>query len=161
VAPRNINRSSKRHETLEKGRGKTTPNVARKIIQQSVVLPARAERLFDMYLDPVAHDKIPGGPVMISAEANSEFRAFEGMVVGRTIAVVPKKKHIFQLWRGSDWKPEDGYSILVITFPPEKEGGRVELNHLKVPDCDFDDVNKGWVDYYSKPWKAYLDKEMK
>ncbi len=131
----------------------------KKIIQQSVVLPAPAGVLFDMYLDPVAHGAIAGGPVVISAAAGSEFRAFDGMVTGRTIAVVPKS-HIVQLWRGKHWMPEDRDSILVLTFLPEGENGRIELTHLNVAESDFDNVNKGWMDYYWKPWRAYLEKRL-
>jgi len=132
----------------------------KKIIQQSVVLPASADRLFDMYLDPAAHGAIAGGPVTIGPVAGSEFRAFDGMITGTTIAVVPKKL-IVQLWRGKDWKPEDRDSILVLSFLPDGESGKIELTHLSVPESDFDDVNKGWVEYYWKPWKAYLEKGLK
>ncbi len=131
-----------------------------KIIQQSVVLPAPPERLFDMYLDPEVHGAIAGGAVTISAAAGSEFRAFDGMISGRTIAVVPKK-YILQLWRGQDWQAEDGDSILMLSFLPEGEGGKIELTHLNVPERYFDDVNKGWMEYYWKPWKAYLEKGLK
>lgn len=131
-----------------------------KIIQQSVVLPATAERLFDMYLDPVIHGAIAGGTVIISPREGSEFRAFDGMITGSTIAVVPKR-HIVQLWRGSQWKPGDRDSVLVLTFLPDGANGKIELTHLYVPESDFDNVNKGWMDYYWEPWRAYLEKELK
>jgi activator of HSP90 ATPase len=131
-----------------------------KIIKQSVTLPASPDRLFDMYLDPVIHGTIAGGPVRISHTVGSEFLAFDGMISGKTIAVVPKK-HIVQLWRGKHWKPEDGDSILVLRFLPDGKNGKIELTHLDVPESDFDNVNKGWLDYYWKPWRAYLEREMK
>jgi activator of HSP90 ATPase len=132
----------------------------KKIIHHRVALPAAGERLFDMYLDPVIHGAIIGGAVTISPKEGSEFRAFDGGILGRTIAVVPKK-HIVQLWRGSEWKPEDPDSILVLTFLPDGANGKIELTHLDVPEYDFDDVNKGWLDSYWKPWRAYLEKELK
>jgi predicted small metal-binding protein len=131
-----------------------------KIIKQSVTLPASADRLFDMYLDPVIHGVITGEPVKISPTVGSEFRAFDGMLYGRTIAVVPKK-YIVQLWRGNNWKPEDRDSILVLAFVPDGRNGKIELTHLDVPEYDFDNVNKGWLDSYWKPWRAYLEKELK
>jgi predicted small metal-binding protein/activator of HSP90 ATPase len=131
-----------------------------RIIRQSVTLPVSSDRLFDMYLDPVIHGLIAGGPVKISPTVGSEFLAFDGMISGKTIAVVPKK-HIVQVWRGKNWKPEDRDSILVLTFLPAGVNGKIELTHLDVPESDFDNVNKGWLDYYWKPWKAYLEKELK
>ena len=132
----------------------------KKIIQQTVSLSARAERLFDMYLDPVIHGAIAGGSVTISPKEGSKFSAFDGMVYGKTIAVVPKK-HIVQLWRGNQWKPEDRDSILVLSFLPNGEFGTIELTQLYVPESDFDNVNKGWQEYYWTPWKDYLEKEQK
>lgn len=128
----------------------------KQIIQQSVVLPAPAEVLFDMYLDPLLHGAIVGGPVKISRVPGSEFEAFDGMITGRTIAVVPKKL-IVQLWRGKQWKPEDRDSILVLTFLPDSVNGKIELTHLDVPEKEIGDVNKGWLDYYWKNWRAYLE----
>jgi hypothetical protein len=84
-----------------------------------------------MYLDPVIHGVITGEPVKIS------------------------------LWRGNNWKPEDRDSILVLAFVPDGRNGKIELTHLDVPEYDFDNVNKGWLDSYWKPWKAYLEKELK
>ncbi len=132
----------------------------KKIIHHRVAMPAAAERLFDMYLDPVIHGTITGGAVTISSVEGSVFSAFDGMITGRTIAVVPKK-HIVQLWRGSQWKPGDPDSILVLTFLPDGAAGKIELTQLDVPESDFDNVNKGWLDYYWRPWRAYLEKELK
>ena len=140
--------------------GKQALERSGKIIKQSVTLPASPDRLFDMYLDPAIHGAIAGGKVNISSTSGSEFRAFDGMISGKTIAVVPKK-HIVQLWRGKQWKPEDRDSLLILTFLPDGLNGKIELTHLDVPESDFDNVNKGWLDYYWKPWKAYLEKELK
>jgi len=32
---------------------------------------------------------------------------------------------------------------------------------VNVAEGDFDDVNKGWLKYYWKPWREYLKKEKK
>jgi activator of HSP90 ATPase len=132
----------------------------KKIIHHRVSLPAPADTLFDMYLDPLLHGAIAGGPITISPTVGSEFRAFDGMVYGKTIAVVPKKT-LVQLWRSKDWKPEDRDSILILTFLPSGRNGTIELTHLDVPAKDFDNVNRGWLNYYWKPWRAYLEKLMK
>jgi activator of HSP90 ATPase len=129
-----------------------------KTIQQTVTLPAPAEKLFDMYLSPKLHAEITGGPVTISRIAGTKFRAFGGMISGKTLQVVPKRL-IIQSWRGKDWKPEDLDSTLIISFLPDKEGGRIELIHVNVPEYDYEDVNKGWENYYWKPWREYLRKK--
>jgi activator of HSP90 ATPase len=131
-----------------------------KTIYQTVTLPASAEKLFDMYLDPELHSAFTGAPVTISPTPGSEFRAFDNMLTGKILYVVPKRV-IVQTWRGKDWKPEDIDSILVLTFLPGGTSGRIELTHVNVPDHDYEDVNQGWEKYYWKPWREYLEKEMR
>lgn len=58
-------------------------------IQQSIALPATADRLFDMYLDPASHEAITGAPVTISPEPGSEFRAFNGSLSGKMLYTAP------------------------------------------------------------------------
>jgi len=132
----------------------------KKIIQQTVSLLARADRLFAMYLDPAIHEAITGDKVTISAKEGSVFRAFDGMVYGKTIAVA-HATYIVQLWRGSTWKAEDPDSVLVLNFLLNGEFGTIELTQVNVPEKDFDNVHEGWQEYYWTPWKDYLEKEQK
>ena len=128
-----------------------------KTIHQSATLPASAEILYDMYLDPAAHEAITGYPVTISHEPGSAFRAFDDMLSGKTLHTIPKRV-IVQSWRGNHWKPEDIDSTLILTFWPEGDSGRIELVHVNVADHDYEEVNKGWEKYYWKPWREYLEK---
>jgi activator of HSP90 ATPase len=97
-----------------------------KTIQQSVTLPAPAERLFAMYLDAKIHQAFTGAPVTISSEPGSEFRAFDNMLAGRMLYTIPKRM-IVQSWRAKHWQPEDVDSILILTFWPQGDAGRIEL----------------------------------
>lgn len=127
-----------------------------KIIRHIVTLPAASDELFDMYMDPKTHAAITGKPVIVDLKAGSEFKAFDGMIYGKTLAAVPKSI-IVQSWRGADWKAGDRDSTLILTFLPAGNEGKIELVHLDVPDREFDDVNRGWQEYYWKPWRKYLD----
>jgi len=127
----------------------------RNVIRQTVVLPASAETLFDMYLDPAAHQAITGAPVDIGDERGSEFKAFDGALTG-TILEVLKPRLIIQSWRSKVFKAEDSDSTLILSFTPESDEGRIDLIHLDVPDHDYDGVTQGWEKYYWAPWRAYL-----
>ncbi len=129
-----------------------------KIIQQSVTLPAPPDKLFEMYLSPRKHAAIAGGPVSISSKEGSRFRAFDGMISGKTLHVVPKHM-VVQSWRGSHWKEEDIDSTLILTFWPNGDQGRIELVHVNVADSDYEGVKEGWEKYYWKPWRELLEKE--
>ena len=128
-----------------------------KTICQSVTLPASAEKLFDMYMNPTIQGAFTGGAVTINAKRGSKFQAFDGMIFGKTLEVVPKHM-IVQSWRGKHWKTKDLDSILILTFWPQGKEGRIELIHVNVADHDYEGVKEGWEKYYWKPWREYLEK---
>ena len=128
----------------------------RNVIRQSVVLPASAEALFEMYLDPSAHEAITGARVVIGDEPGAKFQAFDGALTG-TILKVERPRLIVQSWRSTEFKPENPDSTLILYFSPEGDKGRIDLIHLDVPDHDYDGVTQGWEKYYWAPWRKYLD----
>ena len=130
----------------------------RRIIQQSVVLPASAEQLYEMYLDPIAHAAITGRHVTIRAEEGAEFSAFDGQLSGVILALA-RPRLIVQSWRSFLFRDDDPDSMLILSFAPETpddKESRIVLVHLDVPEHDYADVTKGWHKYYWSPWLAYL-----
>lgn len=126
-----------------------------KTIQQSVRLPATPDDLYDSYLDAKQHAAITGGKVTISAREGGKFTAFDGMLRGRNLLIVPKRL-IVQAWRSAQWKDSDLDSILILEFSRVSGGGRIELTHVNVPRHDHHGVTEGWKKYYWKPWRKYL-----
>ena len=127
----------------------------RSIIHQTVVLPASAESLFEMYLDPAAHGAWSGGDVRISGEAGAEFEAFGGALSGQILEVV-RPRLVVQSWRSTAFHKENLDSTLILNFTPEGNEGRIDLVHLDVPSHDYDQVVEGWQKYYWEPWREYL-----
>jgi uncharacterized protein YndB with AHSA1/START domain len=124
-------------------------------IQIAATLPASPDKLFDMYLDPVEHAAFTGSPVTISAQPGASFSAFNNVLSGTILQVVPKRL-IVQSWRSPHWGPTDIDSTLILTFLPDKDGGRIELTQVNVVDGDFAGVSHGWEKFYWIPWRAYL-----
>jgi len=127
----------------------------RSVITQSVVLPATPDTLFDSYLDPSQHAAFTGHPVAIAAETGAEFRAFDGQLSGRILAVV-RPNLIVQSWRSVNFLPEDEDSTLILEFLPVTDGTRVELVQVGVPRQDYNGVSEGWQQHYWEPWKTWL-----
>ncbi len=128
----------------------------RSIITDSVVLPASAEELFAMYLDPDQHSAFTGKPVTIGAGQGAPFEAFDGMLTGKILHVV-QSRLIVQSWRSALFHDENPDSTLILTFTSEQEEGRIDLVHLDVPEHDYDDVVAGWKKHYWDPWCKYLE----
>jgi hypothetical protein len=61
-----------------------------------------------------------------------------------------------QTWRSANWGASAIDSVLVLSFWPQVDGGRVELVHVNVADDDFAGVSHGWEKYYWTPWRTYL-----
>ena len=128
-------------------------------IQLAASLPAPADRLFDMYLDPAAHSAITGYPVSIGPESGAQFHAFNKQISGHILAVV-RARLIVQSWRSVKFHDHDPDSTLILMFTPEPSDprqGRIDLVHLDVPDHDYQDVTEGWHKHYWTPWRTYLD----
>ena len=127
----------------------------RKVIHQTVLLPAKAENLFNMYMDPLVHEAITGSKVTISDQQGSEFEAFNGMLSGHMLTIV-KPSLIIQSWRSRHFNDSDPDSTLILSFTPEKDNGRIDLVHLDVPEQDYHQVVEGWKKFYWIPWRKYL-----
>jgi uncharacterized protein YndB with AHSA1/START domain len=124
-------------------------------VTQAVHLPAPPARLYRMYLDAKLHAAFTGAPVTIAARAGATFKAFGGALSGTILHLVPNRL-IVQSWRSTHFGKRDLDSTLILSFWPEKRGGRIELTHVNVADRDFAGVSEGWTKYYWQPWKSYL-----
>jgi activator of HSP90 ATPase len=127
----------------------------RTLIKQSIVLPASAETLYAMYLDPARHAEITGAPVIISPESGSPFRAFGGRLSGTMLSVIPPRL-VVQSWRSVHFNQDDPDSTLILAFDPEGNNGRIDLVHIDVPEHDYQGVTQGWQTHYWEPWRRYL-----
>lgn len=129
-----------------------------KTIEQSVHFSISAKELYDLYLDPKRHAAVTGGAVKISSKAGSNFSAFDGMLAGTTLSVVPGRL-IVQRWRSTGWKETDIDSVLVLKFVQDGKRGRIDLAHVNVPAYDHAGVTEGWEKYYWRPLREYLKKK--
>ena len=127
-----------------------------RIVRQSVVLAASPQKLYAMYLSPKAHGAITGGKVQIGARPGSRFSAFGGALSGRVLQTVPGRL-IVQSWRAKPFHKADHDSTLILRFlPAGRNRGRIDLVHVNVPAHDYWGVEKGWQNFYWKPWRKYL-----
>lgn len=130
----------------------------RSIIHQSVVLPAPASLLFDMYMDASQHAAFTGRAVTIGEQSGATFRAFDDMLSG-TILQVIRPRLIVQSWRSLNFGDDDPDSTLILSFEEQGEQGRIDLVHLDVPEGDYEGVTEGWEKFYWRPWREYLESQ--
>ena len=126
------------------------------VIQQTVRFRTTPHTLFELYLDSKKHSKSTGMTARINRKVGGRFRAFDGMLEGKTLLIVPGRQ-IVQFWRATHWKKED-WSILILTFSRVAGGAQIDLVHVGVPAYDQKGVREGWPKFYWKPWKRFLGK---
>lgn len=126
-----------------------------KTIEQRVKLKASPQSLYDTYMNANKHSAVIGRRVRIRPRAGAAFTAFNDMLRGKNLLLVPGRM-IVQAWRSKHWRSRDDDSILVLRFRRAPGGAEVHLTHVNVPDHDYAGVKKGWPTYYWKPWRALL-----
>lgn len=127
------------------------------VIQQMVTFRAAPAVLFELYMDAAKHSAATGSKAVISKLPGRRFTAFNGVLSGRNLLIVPRRM-IVQSWRSSQWKKTDADSILMLFFSKVPAGGRIALVHVNVPDHDYKGVSEGWEKYYWQPWREYLQR---
>ncbi len=113
-----------------------------------------------MYLaltNPLSIQLWSGATAEMSTEPGSEFSLWEGDIVGKNIEFEPNKK-IVQQWY-FDGEPEE--SVVTIKLHAGKRNGTtsVELNHVNIPDAEYENITEGWNVYYFEALDEFFDGE--
>jgi activator of HSP90 ATPase len=124
------------------------------VIRQSARFRTTPRELFNLYIDSRKHSLVTGARARISRKAGASWSAFNGMIGGRNLFILPDKM-IVQAWRSRSWDKQD-WSILVLTFHKRAGGSVLELVHIGVPGYDQKGVRAGWPKFYWGPWKQFL-----
>lgn len=127
-----------------------------KTIQQTVrFMNVSPGQLFDIFMDPEKHALLINANVSINQQVGAEFTAFNGVVTGKNLMIVPKRM-IVQSWRGNVWSGADLDSIQILTFDEIPGGGQITLVHANCPDQFIE----RWNELYWDPLSAYLKHQL-
>jgi activator of HSP90 ATPase len=110
-------------------------------------------------MDSRKHSLLTGSKAVIGKKKGDHFTAYDGYIEGITLDLEPDRK-ITQSWRGSDW-PEGHYSEVTFLLKETVDGTLLEFIQKDVPAQFYDDITKGWYDFYWKPMKQLLEKSAK
>jgi activator of HSP90 ATPase len=125
-------------------------------IRQTISFHASAHDVFGMLMDEKKHALFTGGSARIDRNVGGTFSTNDGYSTGTNLELVQDAK-IVQTWRASDW-PEGHYSNLTITLSMVSSITKLSFVQTGVPSDQFEEISKGWYDYYWNPLKALLEK---
>jgi len=125
-----------------------------KTIVQKAFFRASPKELYGIYMSSRRHGAAIGAPASVEARVGGRFGAF-GVLSGKFL-MLAKDKVIVQTWCSKTWKNIDPDSILILAFNSYRDGTRIELTHVQVPDYDYEGVKAGGPRYYWRLWRKYL-----
>lgn len=127
-----------------------------KTISQKILFKNRkVNELYELYMDAKKHSFATGSTAKISRKIGADFSAHDGYITGENLHLV-KDRLIVQSWRAQDWKKTDPDSIFMINFEQKGKDSFLHIVHANLPDEHAESINKGWHDFYWKPWKQVL-----
>lgn len=115
-------------------------------IEQTATFKATPHTVYEMLMDSAEHARFSGAEASISREIGGAFTAYDGVLSGTNIELVPDAK-IVQSWRAGDW-PEGHYSTATFLLEEAEGGTRLTFTQTGVPEQHYDGISQGWRDFY-------------
>jgi activator of HSP90 ATPase len=124
-----------------------------KQIRKTFFIKAKSEEIFNSLTNPLALELWTGYPAIMESKPGTEFSLWEGDITGKNLEIVHGKKIV------QEWFFDDPYnsSVVTIELEEEKNGTRIHLLHINVPDDAFTNIDYGWKEYFFGPLKKYLE----
>lgn len=127
-----------------------------KTIRQRVLLPATPGEVYDAIVDLRIHAAFTAAAATGSRRVGGRFNACDGYITGVHRELVPGER-IVQDWTTTEWPEGAPPSRLELTLKRTRGGTELRMAHSNVPASQAAAYRQGWIDYYWKPLRAYLE----
>jgi activator of HSP90 ATPase len=115
-----------------------------KTFKKTFKINAEPSDIYSAITNPYTIELWTGYPAIMSEVPDSEFSLWDGDITGKNIEFIKDKK-IVQEWYFGD-QPEK--SQVTITIYPDRQNSAVTVEHVNIPDEDFEDIAEGWKEFY-------------
>lgn len=121
----------------------------------SETIHAGPAEIYEAWLSSEGHAAMTGSPAQVDGKVGGEFRAWDGYIFGKTLALRPNQQ-IVQAWRTSEFPEDAPDSQVEVLLENVAEGTKIMLIHSDMPEDQVDSYRQGWEDFYFKPMKEYF-----
>jgi len=121
----------------------------------SAWFPTTPGALSAAWLDADAHTAMTGGRAEVAPVERSAFTAWDGYIEG-TLIEIEHERRILMTWRTTDFAPDDGDSLVELTFSRAHGGTQLWLHHTDIPRSQGTRYRAGWRDFYVRPMTEYF-----
>ncbi|MEO6682455.1 MAG: SRPBCC domain-containing protein [Ginsengibacter sp.] len=118
------------------------------------ILPVPPEEVYLALTNPSIIQLWTGEVAKMSTEEGSEFSLWNESIIGKNLSF-EKNKMIVQQWYFDQEEP----SIVTIKLHPDKKGTSVELKHTNIPEEEYDNIERGWNEYYFGSLEEFYEEE--
>ena len=129
-------------------------NRSRTSLHQEVDLKTTPQRVYDVLLDAKQFASCTGMSAEIDPKAGGAFATFGGLIVGRTIEIVPAQR-IVQAWRPTHWNAGI-YSLVKFELKSHAPETTIILDHTSFPEGEYDSLTAGWKSHYWETLQKFL-----
>jgi activator of HSP90 ATPase len=145
---------SQTHQPSMEHRPSNPANQSRTSIHYEIDFQPSPHRLYEAILDQKQFATFSGLPATIESTPGGAFSMFGGLIVGRTVELVPDQR-IVQAWRPAHWD-QGIYSIVHFEFKPRASETTLIFDHTGFPAGKYDDLDWGWHNHYWNPLKKFF-----
>ncbi len=118
-------------------------------------IPATPQAVYDAWMSSTGHTAMTGSPAVVDPQVGGAFEAWDGYIVGRTLALEPGRR-IVQSWRTSEFSEDEEDSQIEVVLEPVEKGTRITIRHTDVPDGHLSYERDGWEERYFDPMRRYF-----
>lgn len=111
-----------------------------KVFKKYFIIPTNPEQIYRALTTEVTIRLWTGDLVEIDPREGGEFSLWDGAITGKFLELSPFSK-IVQEWYFGD---QEEQSIVTIKLHEHKKGTSFEVNHINIPDADYEDIVAGW-----------------
>ncbi|HSH50925.1 MAG TPA: SRPBCC domain-containing protein [Bacteroidales bacterium] len=118
-------------------------------------IPATPGEVFIALTNPFTIELWSGYKTIMDDKEGTEFTLWDGDISGKNLEIEKNKKIVQEWYFGQ----QDNRSIVTIKIYEKKKTAQIELNHTNIPDEIYDNITKGWDEYYFGALKIFFEEE--
>lgn len=115
-----------------------------KTFKKTFRINAEPSDVYAALTNPYTIELWSGYKAEMSTEPGSEFSLWEGDIEGKNLEFIQDRKLVQEWYFGEQTEK----SIVTISIFPDKHNSSLTVEHINIPDDEYDSIAEGWREYY-------------
>jgi activator of HSP90 ATPase len=115
-----------------------------KTFKKTFRINAEPSDVYAALTNPYTIELWSGYKAEMSTEPGSEFSLWEGDIEGKNLEFIQDRKLVQEWYFGEQTEK----SIVTFSIFPDKHNSSLTVEHINIPDDEYDSIAEGWREYY-------------